>query len=144
MNLSAGPSFFRTIPAGYLGANLLTDGVADVADGDHWGWLWMFFGAVALAFLVQHLREQALRGLNRPGATWSRTDTANVGILTVVTALMLVDTMIETNTPPAGKAAIYTMVAVYAALTLDFAFQRSQVIRASTPAAKPTLTPPAV
>ncbi|WP_250036212.1 hypothetical protein [Paractinoplanes maris] len=137
MNLSARPQFARTILAGYIGGSLLTDGVADVAGGDPWGWLWVTFGAAAFVFLLQHLREQALRGMNRPGAAWSRTDTANVAFLAALTALILINTRADNTIQPAEAAACYTVAAIYIALILDFALQRRQTLQTSAPQSAP-------
>ena len=130
MNLRARPGFARTILAGYIGGSLLTDGVADVSQGDHWGWPWITVGAAALWMLVQHLREQALRGLDRPDTTWARVDTANAAILAVLITLMVIDAQVDPDTPAAG-AATYAVAAVYAALLFDFTLQRRQTVQAS-------------
>ena len=130
MNLRARPGFARTILAGYIGGSLLTDGVADVSQGDHWGWPWITVGAAALWMLVQHLREQALRGLDRPDTTWARVDTTNAAILAVLITLMVIDAQVDPDTPAAG-AATYAVAAVYAALLFDFTLQRRQTIQAS-------------
>jgi hypothetical protein len=130
VNLRARPGFARTILAAYIGGSLLTDGVADVSQGDHWGWPWITVGAAALWLLVQHLREQALRGLDRPGTTWARVDTANAAILAVLITLMVIDAQVDPDSPAAG-AATYAVAAVYAALLLDFIIQRRQTIQAS-------------
>lgn len=137
MNLRADAGFARTFLAAYIGGSLLTDGVADVAEGDHWGWPWIVVGAFAFWLLVRHLREQALRGLDRPGATWGRVDTANVAILAVLTTLMLIDALANPDTPAAGTATL-VLATVYAILLLDFAIQRRQTVQASTAHTAPT------
>ncbi|MCO8274792.1 hypothetical protein M1L60_29770 [Actinoplanes sp. TRM 88003] len=128
MNLRAQPGFARTLVAGFIGSSLLTDGAADVADGNHFGWLWLAFGAFALWLLTQHLREQAVRGLNRPDTTWTRTDTANVSILAVLITLMIVGTFADPE-GPAAEAATYTVAATYLALLTDFTIQRRQTVK---------------
>jgi hypothetical protein len=128
VNLRARPGFARTILAGYIGSSLLIDGVADVAAHDYVGWLWVTFGAGAFLLLVQHLREQALRDLNRPGAAWARVDTANAIILAVLATVMILDAHFSPDSP-AAEAATYTLATTYVALLADFTIQRRHTAR---------------
>ncbi len=131
MNLEAKPQFLRTLLYGFIGGSVLTNGAADIADGNHLGWLWLTFGAVSLAILLQFLREQALRGLNGPDATWSRSDTANAATLAVLVAFHLADTFFDGSIHPTEQAAAYLLAAVYTGLLLDFTVQRRQTIQTS-------------
>lgn len=133
MNLSAHPRWIRTALNGYLGVALLTRGAADLTDSRPQGWFWFVCGAAVLILLFQHLREQSLRGLRDPGATWSRTDTANVTVLALLTVFPLANVQFSAHMSPPEQATSFTLAALYAALLLDFTtLQRHQTVKAST------------